>query len=100
MSHPTDNLRVIAFKEGDTWVAQCLEYDISASASDLDDLYGRLMLTIQMDRESSIQIHGKPFAGLERAPHHFFDLWEKRSRKMAPTVNSFDHTEVEFRLAA
>lgn len=100
MAAEQEKVRVIAFKDGDTWVAQCLEYDIGAQGTDLDDVYGRLMVAIQIDRETSIAIHGKPFAGIEKAPQFFFDRWEQRSQKLAPTMTQIDHTQVEFRLAA
>jgi hypothetical protein len=56
-------IRVIAFKDGDTWVAQCLEYDIAAIAADLHNLHTRLVIAINAEREESINRHSEPFAG-------------------------------------
>ena len=34
----TADIRVLLFREDDVWVAQCVEYDIGAQASDLPTL--------------------------------------------------------------
>ena len=63
-------IRIVAFKEGDTWIAQCLEVDISAQASDLNTLSDRIEVAIEAE---------KPFTGIARAPDHFFKMWESVS---------------------
>jgi hypothetical protein len=100
MSAEQEKIRVVAFKDGDAWVAQCLEYDIGAQGTDLDDVFGRLLIAVQIDRETSVSIHGAPFAGINKAPQYFFDKWDQSSKQLAPTVKIIDHTQVEFRLAA
>lgn len=98
---PADNtVRVIAFKDGDGWVAQCLEYDIAAQADKLDDAYERVFAAIALDRAESERVHGAPFAGIDKAPAHFFDLWEQRARTLGTSHRKLDHTEVEMALAA
>ena len=42
-----DPIRVLLSKEGEYWVAQCLEYDIGAQARDLDQLRKRLLVAFQ-----------------------------------------------------
>src|SRR5258708_2272560 len=80
----SDRIRVITFKDGEMWVAQCLEYDISAQAADLDTLHDRLLITLDADRGESIKRHGRPFAGIDPAPRHFHEMWEKRSGVFNP----------------
>jgi hypothetical protein len=59
-----DPIRVLLSKEGEHWVAQCLEYDIGAQARDLGELRKRLLIAIRAERDESLRRHGKPFAGI------------------------------------
>ncbi len=63
-------IRVIAFKDADHWVAQCLEVDISAQAKDLDTLRSRIEVALQAE---------VPLGNLPKAPDHFFKMWERKS---------------------
>ena len=86
MTH-SHELRVVVFREGDYWVAQCLEYDIGAQAKDLSDLQARFALTLEAERQESIKHHGKPFAGIDPAPRHFHEMWERRSGEYRPLAD-------------
>jgi hypothetical protein len=59
------SVRIIAFKEDDIWVAQCLEHDVSVQAADLDTLKGRMEVALRAE---------SPLKDLPQAPAHFFDL--------------------------
>ena len=59
-------IRIVAFKEGDCWIAQCLEVDVSAQANDLDTLKGRIEVALEGER---------PLKDLPRAPERFFEMW-------------------------
>lgn len=72
-----NQVRAILFHEGDHWVGQCVEYDICTQAKNLTDLYRKLELTVQFEREESIKRHGAPFAGIPAAPARFEDMWNK-----------------------
>lgn len=63
-------LRIVAFKEGDIWVAQCLEHDVCAQASDLDTVRSRIEMALQAE---------SPLESLPQAPAHFFELWDRKS---------------------
>ena len=76
-----DKIRVIFFKDGDLWCAQCLEYDIGAQAADLDTVRRRFDMALSIERKTSIELCGKPYAGIDPAPEHFHEMWEKRSRE-------------------
>jgi predicted RNase H-like HicB family nuclease len=70
-------IRVVIFREGTWWCAQCLEFDIAAQAETKEDLKAELhqilMTHVEFDRQSG----RKPFDGLKPAPRLFFDLFEK-----------------------
>jgi hypothetical protein len=63
-------VRIITFKEGDIWVAQCLEHDVCVQAGDLDSLRTRMEMALKAE---------SPLDKLPKAPAHFFELWEKKS---------------------
>ena len=94
-------IRAIIFRDGPSWVGQCLEYDIGAQADSLEDLHARLRLAIKAERRESIKINGTPFAGIDPAPKHFHDLWAKTAGKFEPIDGGDDNVfDVETRLCA
>lgn len=77
-------IRAIIFREGDLWVAQCLEYDIGAQAADLDTLQSLLSVVLRAECEAGKAKTGKPFGGINPAPSHFFEMWGKRTGLLTP----------------
>lgn len=67
--------RVIVFKDGDQFVAQCLEFDICAHAKDEETLLKRFAAVFAFERNLSIERNGAPFAGIDPAPEEFHKLW-------------------------
>jgi len=65
-----NNIRIVAFKEGDIWVAQCLEHDVCAQASDLDTVRARIEVAIHAEDN---------LMDLPKAPDRFFALWDQKS---------------------
>jgi hypothetical protein len=63
-------VRIVTFKEGEIWVAQCLEHDVCVQAADLDTLRSRIEMALQAE---------SPLDKLPQAPDHFFELWAKKS---------------------
>lgn len=100
---PTDdleNLRVIVYREGDIYVAQCIEYDIATQAKDIDALLERLDLTIDAECAMSKERTGKPFGGIAPAPNYFHNLWEKRSVSLEHLhIPVHQHLKIEVALA-
>ncbi len=78
----TQTIRVIVFQDGGLWVAQCLEYDIGAQAQDVDTLMSRFEVTFKTELKESMVRHGKPLAGIDRAPERFHRMWDHRVRSM------------------
>ena len=95
-----DVLRIIAFQEGDSWIAQCLEYDISAQASDLDELSARIDATIDAERAYTVSQGRKPFEGIDPAPQHFHVMWDKRSAFTTNLPNVDRAERIELALCA
>lgn len=97
-------IRVLLAREGEFWVAQCLEYDIGAQARDLDDLRRRLLVALAAERQESIRRHGKPFAGIGPAPRPFHEQWERRAGLFTPTqpatISDDPDIDIEFGVAA
>ena len=100
MTTESGRIRVVLFWDGDAVVAQALEHDICAQGKDLDEAQSNFMLALDLDRRMGMKLTGKPFGDIGPAPRHFFDMWEKRSRKTASTHHTVDHTEIELALAA
>jgi len=97
-------IRVLLAREGEYWVAQCLEYDVGAQARNLDELRKRFIVALEEERQESIRRHGKPFAGIGPAPAYFHRLWDQRDGLYTPknpTALSDDPTlDIEFGVAA
>lgn len=93
-------LRVITFKEGDTWVAQAIEHDISVQAPSEEMLVQRFELTLMAEiRESEERGDEAPLSGLRAAPHRFRDLWIKAGSKTVKSF-TFDGHDVDMALCA
>ena len=85
-------LRIVAYRDADMWVAQCLEYDISAQALDMDTLVARMHATIVAEADHTREVHGEAFLGLEPAPSMYESLFERAKSRLSD--------ENDFRIAA
>lgn len=75
-------VRAVAFREGDWWVAQCLEYDIAVQARRMEDLPGELQKVLTVQILASIEAGIEPLLGLPRAPRRFWNMYERSSASM------------------
>jgi hypothetical protein len=73
------HLRAIIFREGDVYVAQCLEYDIATQAPDIDSVIDRLELTIEAEFAHCGHNGTEPHKAITPAPNYYHDLWESRT---------------------
>lgn len=70
-------LSVLLIKEGDDWVAQCLQYDIAAQGDTIDEamehwarsVAGHIMLDARAGRG--------PLEGIKPAPPEYWTRWER-----------------------
>jgi len=81
-------LRIIVLNEGDVLVAQCLEYDICTSATDMDSLQNRMNGLI----ECELDYTNKTGQEIDPAPERFHNMWDKAITQA--------NGEYEYRLAA
>jgi len=71
-----DSIRAIVFREGNWYVAQCLEVDIATQAKSLGALREELERMLKGYGEVAREEQAQPFAGLPEAPKKFHDMWE------------------------
>ena len=90
----TESLRVVAFREGDQWVAQCLEYDIQAQGSSFQCATRRLRGAVTSEMRYTHDKFGAPFEGIDPAPELYHDLFNSADQPMQADDN------VEMRIAA
>lgn len=98
----TITLRVVVFQDSGQWVAQCLEHDIGAQASDIDTLNDRLRVVLLSEFKESVARNGVPFGGIEPAPERFQLMWERRARSVdvRPAAWMVGNTRPQFGLVA
>jgi hypothetical protein len=77
----------VIFSEEDFLVAQCLEHDICVQADTIEKLQKRF--------EATLCLEGEDLPNIAQAPGHFFDLWDKATKKIK-TKDAF----TEMRMAA
>jgi len=77
-------VRAIVFREGDQLVAQCLEYDIGAQASDPETLHERLVMTLYAECMTRGGSEADPFPGIDPAPEYFQQLWDNCNYELTP----------------
>ena len=74
-------LTILVFVERERWVAQCLQLDIAAQGSDIDDALEAWMLTFASQIISDAAVGRVPFSNVPPAPPEYFE----RSRAARPT---------------
>jgi hypothetical protein len=70
------NISAVLYQEGDWWIGQCLEYDITAQANSLPDLQYELERVLFAHLCASMKEKRDPFHGLTSAPQKFWRMWE------------------------
>jgi hypothetical protein len=96
-----DHIRVIVYREGEVYVAQCLEHDIATQAADIPAALARLELTIDAECAISKEAGGKAFDNIPAAPNYFHGLWDKRSMTLTHVQMPVGHHyKMEVALAA
>ena len=102
----SDTVRVLVFREDEMWLAQCVEYDIGAQATDLATLQRRFKATLSADVEESVLRHGAPFVGIDKAPACYERMWQEAEGnfsardKASVTPPNSSHVEYEMALCA
>ena len=100
------SLRIVIFRQGDWWVAQCLEHNLVTVVRELADIDAELQrfLTVQIavSRDCGVE----PFTGLPPARHRFWAMyegaphWTSKSRRLGLPAELNADAVVEMRIAA
>lgn len=69
-------ISVVLYQEGNCWIAQGLEYDITAQAFSLPELHQRFALKVAAEVVISIDLGKEPLQGLSPAPEVFWRMFE------------------------
>jgi hypothetical protein len=92
MADAIKQLRVVAFQEGDSWIAQCVDYDLCVQGADLAQVKRRMTALIQLETDFTTKNNGALFAGIDPAPDYFTAMFDGAEESLAG--------EMDFRLAA
>lgn len=98
---PEHRIRAVIFREGDHWIAKCLEYGyVLQTRSRLEEVPSELKRALTLQIRVSLDLGIEPFNGFEPAARRFWKMYE-HATPMAEIVESSDAgPEVEVRLAA
>ena len=88
------SINAIAYEEGDAWVIQGLEYDIVASASDLQSLPKAFTRAVFDSACITQHLGRKPLEGIGPAPAHFRALFEQAQLEMRAVNSPSDECSV------
>jgi hypothetical protein len=95
----TININAIAYREGEAWIAQGIEYDIVAQASDVISLPDAFTRAVMENILITEQLGRKPLEGIKPAPSHFHAMFDIAKIEVRAT-NQSGSTEVAVRVAA
>jgi hypothetical protein len=68
-------LRVVVFRGNRHWVAQCLDVNLAAQASDFDELAERFAKTLKAHIVLSSEKGIEPFIDLPQADDRYWKMW-------------------------
>lgn len=102
--HHKLDVRAVAFREGDQWVIQCLEYDITAHAPDPARLPQALSRAIVERAAIAAHLGKEPFKTLPRAPQRFHEMFDRAhtavsSVRPLPTPEGAPRPNLDIRFA-
>ena len=71
------DLRVIIFQEGDTWAAQCVDYDIGTTGASITEVQQRMSNQLAVEAIFSEEATGAVFGGIPESPQIYKDMWSE-----------------------
>lgn len=92
-------IRVVVYREGESYVAQCLEYDVAAHGPEIDVAIERLELALEADFDVCEARGKKPCDTIPPAQNYFHKLWDKKSLTLKKTVIETGARDIEFAFA-
>lgn len=76
---PDLKLHAVVYREGDWWIAQCLEYDLVTAQRQLNDIPGELQRVVNLLVSASHERGIEPFYGYSEAPRRFWRMYDEAS---------------------
>lgn len=70
-------IRVVLYQQGNTWIAQSLEYDLSAQGKSINVAMRRWIDTLIDACEYTMAKFGKPLDGIKEAPARFHQMFDE-----------------------
>ena len=90
-------ISVVAYRDGDLWVAQCVEYDIAARADSLERLPRAFDRALAANMLVNAELGRSKLEGIPPAPSRFKPLFDE-AQEIAP-LEQIRPTEIRMRLA-
>jgi hypothetical protein len=69
-------VNVLAFREGELWVAQCIEYDISARSDTLESAMTAFRRAFAANLAANRELGRNALDGVPPAPQHYREMFE------------------------
>lgn len=95
------HVRAIVFRDGEGYVAQCLEFDIAAYGDGIEAALASLDLTVEAECAMRNIARADLSQQIGAAPVYYHELWEKSTlllKTQVPVVD--DSSAMELKLAA
>jgi len=83
------DVRVLFYRSGDTWIAQCIEYDIAAFASTIEALPRAFERAVAANACANRDLGRQGLDGIESAPAPFRELAERSPFRLEPRRGKF-----------
>lgn len=97
---PTYRFRAVIFRQGEHWIAKCLEYGyVLQTRSRLEEVPGELRRILAMQIRLSLEFGIEPFAGFQPASRRFWEMYERGSLVEQSFEDGESGPEVEVRLS-
>jgi hypothetical protein len=97
---PEYRIRAVVFREGEHWVAKCLEYGYSIQTrSPVEEVPGELRRALALQILVSLDLGIEPFAGFKPSSRRDWEMYERAVPMAEPVAASHSGPEVEVRLA-
>lgn len=77
MQEKTLVISILFLHEGDSYVAQCLEYDIAAQGKTMPEVKRAIELTLIGQITLDIHSGKRPFEGIPKAPAMYWEIFDK-----------------------
>jgi hypothetical protein len=73
-------LKILLLTEGSAWIAQCLQFDITAQGRSYRDALDRLQVLFWAEHYQALNEDRTPFSNLDKAPERYWVMFEKGAK--------------------